>query len=62
MEHKLTPADIRARLEKIPDDDLKHLGINPEVARPEWTVLTVLPFPRSPCAPPSSWRTAAVRG
>ncbi|MDD1648195.1 MAG: DNA-directed RNA polymerase subunit A', partial [Methanomicrobiales archaeon] len=45
MEHKLTPADIRARLEKIPDDDLKHLGINPEVARPEWTVLTVLPVP-----------------
>ena len=45
MEHKLTPADIRARLEKIPDDDLKLLGINPEVARPEWTILTVLPVP-----------------
>ncbi|MGV8087629.1 MAG: DNA-directed RNA polymerase subunit A', partial [Methanomicrobiales archaeon] len=45
VEHKLTPADIRARLEKIPDEDLKHLGINPEVARPEWTVLTVLPVP-----------------
>ncbi len=45
VEHKLTPADIRARLEKILDDDLKHLGINPEVARPEWTVLTVLPVP-----------------
>jgi DNA-directed RNA polymerase, subunit A' (EC 2.7.7.6) len=25
-EHKLTPADIRARLERIPDDDLKILG------------------------------------
>ncbi len=45
VEHKLTPADIRARLEKIPDDDLRHLGINPDVARPEWTVLTVLPVP-----------------
>ncbi len=45
VEHKLTPADIRARLEKIPDADLRHLGINPEVARPEWTVLTVLPVP-----------------
>ncbi|MDD1707729.1 MAG: DNA-directed RNA polymerase subunit A', partial [Methanoregulaceae archaeon] len=45
VEHKLTPADIRARLEKIPDEDLKHLGINPDVARPEWTVLTVLPVP-----------------
>ncbi|HUU76431.1 MAG TPA: DNA-directed RNA polymerase subunit A' [Methanoregulaceae archaeon] len=45
IEHKLTPADIRARLERIPDDDLKHLGINPDVARPEWTILTVLPVP-----------------
>jgi len=45
IEHKLTPADIRARMEKIPDEDLRHLGINPEVARPEWTILTVLPVP-----------------
>ncbi|MHC1625753.1 MAG: DNA-directed RNA polymerase subunit A' [Methanoculleaceae archaeon] len=44
-EHRLTPSDVRARLEKIPDDDLRLLGINPEVARPEWTVLTVLPVP-----------------
>jgi DNA-directed RNA polymerase subunit A' len=44
-EHKLTPADIRARLEKIPDEDLRLLGINPVVARPEWTILTVLPVP-----------------
>ncbi len=45
VEHKLTPADIRARLEKIPDEDLRVLGINPDVARPEWTILTVLPVP-----------------
>jgi DNA-directed RNA polymerase subunit A' len=45
VEHKLTPADIRARLEKIPDEDLVPLGINPKVARPEWTILTVLPVP-----------------
>ncbi|TAJ44915.1 DNA-directed RNA polymerase subunit A' [Methanofollis fontis] len=44
-EHKLTPADIRARLERIPNDDLRLLGINPDVARPEWTILTVLPVP-----------------
>ncbi|WP_298665479.1 DNA-directed RNA polymerase subunit A' [uncultured Methanofollis sp.] len=44
-EHKLTPADIRARLERIPSDDLKLLGIDPDVARPEWTILTVLPVP-----------------
>ncbi len=45
IDHKLTPADIRARLEKIPDEDLRLLGINPDVARPEWTCLTVLPVP-----------------
>jgi DNA-directed RNA polymerase subunit A' len=45
VENKLTPADIRARLEKIPDNDLIHLGIEPSVARPEWTILTVLPVP-----------------
>jgi DNA-directed RNA polymerase subunit A' len=45
VEHKLTPADIRARLEKIPDEDLRVMGINPDVARPEWTILTVLPVP-----------------
>lgn len=44
-EHRLTPADIRDRLENIPDEDLELLGINPKVARPEWTVLTVLPVP-----------------
>jgi len=45
VDHKLTPADIRGRLEKIPDEDLRLLGINPVVARPEWTLLTVLPVP-----------------
>lgn len=45
VEHKLTPADIRARLENIPNEDLIPLGINPDVARPEWMVLTVLPVP-----------------
>ena len=45
IEHKLTPADIRSRMEKIPNEDLTPLGINPDVARPEWTILTVLPVP-----------------
>ncbi|RLE63893.1 MAG: DNA-directed RNA polymerase subunit A' [Thermoprotei archaeon] len=42
---KLTPSDIRERLEKIRDEDLELLGIDPKYARPEWTVLTVLPVP-----------------
>jgi DNA-directed RNA polymerase subunit A' len=43
--HKLTPKEVRERLERIPDDELKDLGINYEVARPEWMVLTALPVP-----------------
>ncbi len=42
---KLTPKEVRERLERIPDEDLPLLGINPETARPEWMVLTVLPVP-----------------
>ncbi|MFP3304556.1 MAG: DNA-directed RNA polymerase subunit A' [Vulcanisaeta sp.] len=42
---KLDPIKIRERLEKIPDGDLELLGWDPKVARPEWTVLTVLPVP-----------------
>ncbi|MGM5485166.1 MAG: DNA-directed RNA polymerase subunit A' [Nanobdellota archaeon] len=42
---RIFPIEIRARLEKIPDDDYKVLGINPESMRLEWAVLTVLPIP-----------------
>lgn len=41
----LTPIDIRDRLERIRDEDLPLLGMDPEKARPEWMVLTVLPVP-----------------
>ena len=44
-EHRLTPKDIRERLEKISDEDLPALGLNPKAVRPEWFVLTVLPVP-----------------
>ncbi len=42
---QLWPTEIRDWLEKIPDEDVKILGFNPEKFRPEWTVLTVLPIP-----------------
>jgi DNA-directed RNA polymerase subunit A' len=42
---KVTPKEIRERLERIPDEDLQFFGLNNEVARPEWMVLTVLPVP-----------------
>ena len=43
--HKLTPKEVRERLERIPNEDLFPLGINPDVLRPEWTILTALPVP-----------------
>lgn len=43
--HKLTPTEIRDRFENIPDDDVRVMGMDPSSARPEWTVLTVLPVP-----------------
>lgn len=42
---KLTPKEIRERFEKIQDDDLKLIGMDHEVARPEWMILTVFPVP-----------------
>ncbi|MFQ5800135.1 MAG: DNA-directed RNA polymerase subunit A', partial [Candidatus Hydrothermarchaeales archaeon] len=43
--HRLSPTDVRERLEKIPDSDAVVMGFDAEVARPEWMVLTVLPVP-----------------
>lgn len=43
--HKLTPKEVRERLERIPDEDLISLGVDPTVSRPEWMVLTALPVP-----------------
>jgi DNA-directed RNA polymerase subunit A' len=42
---RLDPSIIRSRLERIPDEDLKLLGYDPSLARPEWAVLQVLPVP-----------------
>jgi len=44
-EEKLTPKDVRERLEKIPNEDLLAFGLDPKAVRPEWFVLTVLPVP-----------------
>ena len=37
--------EVRARLVRITDEDAKLFGINPQVARPEWAVLTLLLVP-----------------
>ena len=44
-EIRLSPIEIRARLEKISHDDLAIFGFNPAVFRPEWMILTVLQIP-----------------
>ncbi len=43
--HKLTPKEVRERLEMISDSDLEVLGYDPTTFRPEWMVLTALPVP-----------------
>jgi len=42
---KLSPADIREKLERITNTDAQAMGFDPDVARPEYMVLTVLPVP-----------------
>ncbi len=42
---RLRPNEIRDWLERIPDEDAMVLGFNPERARPEWAVLTVILVP-----------------
>ncbi len=44
-DHKLMPAEIRKRFEKIPDEDIPLFGMDVNVARPEWMMLRVLPVP-----------------
>ncbi|HLC67033.1 MAG TPA: DNA-directed RNA polymerase subunit A', partial [Candidatus Nanoarchaeia archaeon] len=44
-EKRITPIEIRTRLERIPDEDCELLGLNPKFARPEWAVLTILAIP-----------------
>ena len=51
---KLTPREVRRRLEMITDEDLRTLGIDPECCRPEWMVITVLPVPPVTARPTAS--------
>jgi len=44
-EKMFLPTEVRDQLAKIPDEDLKLLGFDPELSRPEWAVLTVLMVP-----------------
>ncbi|MBL7080215.1 DNA-directed RNA polymerase subunit A' [Candidatus Bathyarchaeota archaeon] len=45
ISRRLTPNMIREWFERIPEEDLELLDFDPEVARPEWLILQVLPVP-----------------
>jgi len=42
---RVSPIEVRTRLEKIPDEELGLFGMNAKAVRPEWMVLTVMPIP-----------------
>jgi DNA-directed RNA polymerase subunit A' len=44
-EERLMPTEIRSRFEKMIDEDILAVGMDPKRARPEWMILTVLPVP-----------------
>ncbi|MDO8339506.1 MAG: DNA-directed RNA polymerase subunit A' [Candidatus Burarchaeum sp.] len=44
-EKTLLPTEIRDRLSKIPDEELRLMGYDPDYARPEWMILTALLVP-----------------
>ncbi len=44
-ETRLSPIEVRARLEKIPEEDVLIFGFDHKHFRPEWMILTVLQIP-----------------
>jgi DNA-directed RNA polymerase subunit A' len=42
---RLSPIEVRERLVKIPDSELRKIGINSKTARPEWAVMSLLLVP-----------------
>ncbi|TKJ20913.1 MAG: DNA-directed RNA polymerase subunit A' [Promethearchaeota archaeon Loki_b31] len=58
--HRITPIEILERLKKIPDNDLRILGVSPENARLEWVIFTVLSIPPV-CARPSITLDSGIR-
>jgi DNA-directed RNA polymerase subunit A' len=57
---RLTPIEIRKRLKKMTDTDLRILGISPKNARLEWVIFTVLPIPPV-CSRPSITLDSGIR-
>lgn len=47
----LTAEKIHTILKRMSDQDCRALGLNPEWARPDWMILTVMPVPPPPVRP-----------
>jgi len=47
----LTAEKVHAILKRISNDDCEAMGLNPEWARPDWLIITVLPCPPPPVRP-----------
>jgi DNA-directed RNA polymerase subunit A' len=45
IKRRLFPGDIRDRLVRIPDEEVRLAGMDPEIFRPEWAILTLLLVP-----------------
>jgi len=44
-EKRLSTIDVKTRLERIDEETIMALGVNPEFAKPEWAILSLLPVP-----------------
>ena len=44
-EKKISPIEVRSRLERIPDEDLILFGMDSRFMRPEWAIMTVMSIP-----------------
>ncbi|PIO05664.1 DNA-directed RNA polymerase subunit A', partial [Candidatus Woesearchaeota archaeon CG08_land_8_20_14_0_20_43_7] len=48
---RISPIEIRTRLEKLDDEHCKLFGMHPDFAKPDWAILTVLPIPPATMRP-----------
>ncbi|MDP7179860.1 MAG: DNA-directed RNA polymerase subunit A' [Candidatus Woesearchaeota archaeon] len=44
-EKRLSPIEVRARMERVPDEDVELFGLKSQFARPEWMILTIMLIP-----------------
>ena len=42
---RLFPTEVREMLTRIPDEELRKIGVNPHASRPEWAIITMLLVP-----------------